>query len=73
MENKPINRQSISTEADVDRLITLYKKACTENTQLKKQLAAVLQKHSQLTDKIETAAYRLEKLLSDLPIDKKQD
>ena len=39
MENKPINRQSISTEADVDRLITLYKKACTENTQLKKQLA----------------------------------
>lgn len=73
MENEPINRQSISTEADVDHLIKLYKKVCTENTQLKKQLADVSQKNSQLIDKIETAAYRLEKLLSDLLIDKKQD
>lgn len=73
MENGPINRQSISTEADVDHLIKLYKKVCSENTQLKKQLADVLQKNSQLTDKIETATYRLEKLLSDLPIDKKYE
>lgn len=73
MENKPINRQPILTEADVAHLVELYRKTRTENTRLKKQLAGALQKNSQLTDKIEITIYRLEKLLSNLPINKEPE
>ncbi len=70
MEEQPFNSQSISTDADIEQLITLYKKVCTENAQLKKQLVDALEKNAQLTDKIGTAIDHLEKLLSSLPTNK---
>lgn len=71
MEDHSINIQSISTNADVEQLVELYKKVCTENAQLKEQLADALQKNSQLNDKIEISIYHLEKLLSNLSVNKK--
>lgn len=71
MEDHSINIQSISTNADVEQLVELYKKVCTENAQLKEQLADALQKNSQLNDKIKISICHLEKLLSNLSINKK--
>lgn len=71
MEDHSINIQSISTNADVEQLVELYKKVCTENAQLKEQLADALQKNSQLNDKIEISICHLEKLLSNLSVNKK--
>ena len=71
MEDHSINIQSISTNADVEQLVELYKKVCTENVQLKEQLADALQKNSQLNDKIEISICHLEKLLSNLSVNKK--
>lgn len=71
MEDHSINIQSISTNADVEQLVELYKKLCTENAQLKEQLADALQKNSQLNDKIEISICHLEKLLSNLSVNKK--
>lgn len=70
MEDQPFNSQSISADADIEQLVTLYKKVCAENAQLKKQLVDALQKNAQLTAKIVATIDHLEKLLSSLPTNK---
>lgn len=72
MEEDLVNKQLKIMEVEINRLTRQYRKIRTENIQLKQQLTDALQQNTQLTEKINVAAYRLEKLLSSLP-EEKQD
>ncbi|MCW5599640.1 hypothetical protein [Nitrosomonas sp.] len=62
-----MDKELISLEEKIDRLITLYRDTHAENIKLRRQLADVISANNQLTEKIQVAASRLQILLTTLP------